>query len=201
MRRFLSVILLLAITLCCVPFAAAKESAGPLGEDAAPTLLDTGRGYVVYYWYSSAVYSSPDGREWTDLSDRTWVREAGPYTHLGVGHLGHREFEIIWTGTEYMLRRSLLDDPRSTHRRQGDSPKNSAVTFLDEEFQVIGELAFDGPVTAIRHRDGTYYATVNGTETAFTREDWAGEAETGQELQPLMELFLRTVLLLRAVFW
>ncbi len=179
MRRTLAVFLSLVITLCCLPFPAlAAEPAGPLGEDAVPTLLDTGRGYVVYYWYNSAVYYSPDGTDWTDLSDRVWVKDAAPYTYLGVGHLGHREFDLCWTGTEYMLRRSLLDDPRATHQRLGDSPQNSVVAFLDEDFQVIGELAFDGPVTAIRYQDGTYYATVAGTETAFTREDWA-EEDTG----------------------
>lgn len=175
MKRFLCVILASIITISSLPCLAAQPDwNGPDGEGALPTVCDTGRGYVLYYWYTPGIYYSPDGVTWTDLSDRQWVKDAAGYRYITLGGLGHREFDLVWTGTEYMMRQSLLDDPRSTHQRLGDSPRNSVVTFLDEDFQVIGELAFDGPVTAIRYADGIYYATVNGTETAFSRADWAG---------------------------
>lgn len=176
MKRFLCVILAFIITISSLPCLAAQPDwNGPDGEGALPTVCDTGRGHVLYYWYTPGIYYSPDGVTWTDLSDRQWVKDAAGYRYITLGGLGHREFDLVWTGTEYMMRQSLLDDPRSTHQRYGDSPRNSVVTFLDEDFQVIGELAFDGPVTAIRYADGIYYATVNGTETAFSRADWAAD--------------------------
>lgn len=176
MRRLLSVLLALAITLCYLPCGAAEASPQtPFSQDAAPTLLDTGRGYIAYSFYASAIYYSSDGVTWTDLSDRQWVRDARVYIAL-TSPMAHREFQLIWTGTEYMMRQALRDDPRSTHQRYGDSPRNSVVTLLDEDFQIIGQRAFDGPVTDIRYEDGVYYATTNGGETAFTREEWAAEA-------------------------
>lgn len=130
----------------------------------------------MYYWYPSSVYYSADGVTWTDLSDRQWVQDAAPYCYSSVGPMGHREFEFIWTGTEYMMRQSLLDDPRGAYQRHGDSPRNNRVTFLDEEFQIIGERAFDSPVTGIRYENGVYYATADGMETAFSRQAWTSES-------------------------
>lgn len=181
MRRLLSVLLVLVITLGCLPCQAVEASwSGPLSQDASPALCDTGRGYIVYYLYASAVYYSEDGVTWTDLSDRQWVQDARAYIPL-TSPMVHREFQFIWTGTEYMMRQDLRDDPRLTHQKYGDSPRNDSVTFLDEDFQIIGQRAFNGPVSDIRYEDGTYYATVDGSEVAFTREDWeagAGEAVT-----------------------
>ena len=177
-NRLLPVLLSLLLALSglpCPALGAEPEQTGPLGEEAVPTLIDTGRGYIVYYWYASGIYFSEDGVTWTDLSDRQWVRDAAPYVYTGVGHLGHREFELLWTGTEYMMRQSLLDDPRSAYRRHGDSPRNCLVTFLDEEFQIIGEMAFDGPVTGIRCEDGTCFAAVGGEEIAFPRSARASD--------------------------
>lgn len=175
MKRFLCVILAAIIaTGCVLCLAVQPDWNGPDGEDASPTLCDTGRGYIVYYWYTPGVYYSPDGVTWVDLSDRQWVKDAASYRYITVGYYGHREFEFLWTGSEYMMRQSLRDDPRGTHRHMEDSPRNSVVTFLDEDFQIIGENAFDAPVTAIRYADGVYYATAGGAETAFSREDWAG---------------------------
>lgn len=178
-KRLLSAILTLFLALSCLPcgaLGAESDGSGPLSEAALPSLCDTGRGYILYYWYASAIYYSEDKVTWTDLSDRQWVQDAAGYCYSGVGHLGHREFELLWTGTEYMMRQSLLDDPRSAYQRRGDSPRNCLVTFLDEAFQVIGEVSFDGPVTGIRCEDGTYYATVGGVENAFSRQAWASDA-------------------------
>lgn len=183
MKRFLCVVLAAMIaTGCVLCLAVQPDWNGPDGEGPLPTLCDTGHGYVVYYWYTPSIYFSPDGVTWVDLSDRQWVKDAADYRYITVGHLGHREFEFLWTGSEYMMRQSLQDDPRGTHRHMEDSPRNNAVTFLDEDFQIIGEKAFDSPVTAIRYADGVYYATAGGTETSFSREDWAEEnapAEAG----------------------
>lgn len=178
MRRLLGVLLVLVITLGCLPcpvWAAEADVKAPFSEDAAPTLCDTGRGYIAYSFYASAVYYSEDGVAWTDLSDRQWVQDARAYIAL-TSPMVHREFQFIWTGTEYMMRQDLRDDPRLTHQKFGDSPRNSVVTFLDEELQIIGQLPFDAPVSAIRFEDGTYYATVDGNETAFSREEWMARA-------------------------
>lgn len=186
-KRLLSVVLSFCLALSCLPCPALGAEAdwtGPLSEDALPTLCDTGRGYILYYWYASAIYYSEDKVTWTDLSDRQWVRDAAGYCYSGVGHLGHREFEFLWTGAEYMMRQSLLDDPRGAYQRRGDSPRNSLVTFLDEDFQVIGEVSFDGPVTGIRSENGTYYATVDGVERSFSREAWATEGAGFADVKP-----------------
>ena len=50
---------------------------------------------------------------------------------------------------------------------------------MDEGFRIIGAKAFDGPVTDIRYAGGTYYATVDGVEHAFTRTDWEPGREGG----------------------
>lgn len=175
MKQFLSLALVLTLLLCpalaAESDAAASDWTGPFSQEAVPTVLDTGRGYLLYYWYVSDIYYSEDGVTWTDLSDRQWVKDAERYTYGYVGGLGRREFEVLWTGTEYMMRQSLCDDPRGTHRRQGDSPRNNSVTFLDEDFQIIGERTFQSPVTAIRYEDGLYYATVGGEEVSFLRSD------------------------------
>ena len=85
---------------------------------------------------------------WAKL-ERQWAAEACVYGGDTNG-LAHREFEFLWTGSEYMMRQSLLDDPRDTHRQYGDSPRNNMVTLLDEEFRIIGVRAFDAP--GDRHR-------------------------------------------------
>lgn len=172
-RKLLAALLALALLGAMTPAALAEESAvtGPLGADAIPTVLDTGRGYVVYYALASAIYYSPDGAAWTDLSDRSWIREASVYMGALSGQC-RREFQILWTGEEYMMRQFLLDDPRTTHQVYGESPRNNKVTFLDEDFQIIGELDLGAPVEAIRWEGETYYATVGGVERAFTRQDW-----------------------------
>ena len=175
-KKFLALLLTFALCVSLVPAALAEGEpnwTGPLSEDAVPTLCDTGRGYIVYSFYDWSIYYSADGVTWVDLSDRQWVQEARTYIQLFVGGLGHREFQFIWTGSEYMMRQSLRDDPRvTTHARYGDSPRNNTVTLLDEDFQIIGEMAFDAPVTDIRFENDTYYATVDGTEHAFVRTDW-----------------------------
>ncbi len=172
-RKLLAALLALALLGGLVPAALAEEPAvtGPLGPEAIPTVLDTGRGYVVYYALSSAIYYSPDGAAWVDLSDRPWVQEARLYMGALSGQC-RREFQILWTGEEYMMRQFLLDDPRTTHQVYGESPRNNKVTFLDEDFQIIGELDLGAPVEAIRREGETYYATAGGVERAFTRQDW-----------------------------
>lgn len=172
-RKLLAALLALALLGTLVPAALAEEPAvtGPLDPETIPTVLDTGRGYVVYYALASAIYYSPDGAAWTDLSDRPWVQEARLYMGALSGQC-RREFQILWTGEEYMMRQFLLDDPRTTHQVYGESPRNNKVTFLDEDFQIIGELDLGAPVEAIRREGETYYATAGGVEHAFTRQDW-----------------------------
>ncbi len=172
-RKLLAALLALALLGALTPAALGAEPAvtGPLEADAIPTVLDTGRGYVVYYALASAIYYSPDGAAWTDLSDRPWVQEASVYMGALSGQC-RREFQILWTGEEYMMRQFLLDDPRTTHQVYGESPRNNKVTFLDEDFQIIGEVDLGAPVEAIRREGETYYATAGGVERAFTRQDW-----------------------------
>lgn len=195
-KRFLAVILALVMTLGLLPCQGAEVTLPPDGttdvngnylpsRDARLTLCDTGRGYILYSFYASNIYYSPDGVTWTDLSGRQWVEEARNYIEIQISIMGHREFQFVWTGTEYMMRQDLRDNPRLTSRHMEDSPRNNLVTFLDEDFQIIGELPFDAAVEDIRYEDGTYYATVGGVETAFTREEWmAGKLKEVYTLAP-----------------
>lgn len=174
MKRFLSV--LTALCLLCalsLPALAAGTSHwdGPLGKGAGPHLCKTGKDYVLYYDLSGTVYRSTDGVAWTEL-DRQWTEESESYS-TGLNGLAKKESELLWTGSEYMMRQSLLDDPRTTtHQQYGDSPRNRMVTFLDEDFRIVGVKAFDAPVTAIGYENGVYSAVVNGEKVTFSRGDW-----------------------------
>ena len=86
---------------------------GPLGKEAGPHLCKTGKDDVLYYDASGAVYRSADGVAWTELN-RQWAEESVPYS-TGLNGLAKKEFEILWTGSEYMMRQSLLDDPRTSN--------------------------------------------------------------------------------------
>ncbi len=182
MKRFgsLALALLLAVGLT-VPAGAAGKSPnwnGPVGAGAGPHVCATGRDYILYYEVCGGMWRSSDGVNWTKLPERQWITDATLYS-TGLNGLAHKEFQFLWTGTEYMMRQSLRDDPRETHRLYGDSPRNQMVTFLDAEFRILGVKAFDGPVTAIRCGGGTYYATVNGVEHPFQRADWDPGAPGG----------------------
>ena len=181
-RRAISALaaaLALVLTLVTPALAAGRPNwDGPLGAMAGPVVCETGRDYVLYYTIIGGVYRSADGVTWTEL-DRQWASAGWAYG-TGVNGLAHKEFQFLWTGSEYMMRQSLLDDPREdTHQQYGDSPRNNWVTLLDEGFRIIGAKAFDGPVTDIRYAGGTYYATVDGVEHAFTRTDWEPGREGG----------------------
>ena len=77
------------------------------------------------------------------------------------------------------MRQSLLDDPREdTHQQYGDSPATTGSPFWTR-LPHHRRKAFDGPVTDIRYAGGTYYATVDGVEHAFTRTDWEPGREGG----------------------
>ena len=149
-RRAISALaaaLALVLTLVTPALAAGRPNwDGPLGAMAGPVVCETGRDYVLYYTIIGGVYRSADGVTWTEL-DRQWASAGWAYG-TGVNGLAHKEFQFLWTGSEYMMRQSLLDDPREdTHQQYGDSPRNNWVTLLDEGFRIIGAKAFDGPVT------------------------------------------------------
>ena len=147
-------------------------------QDAAslsPKVCYTGRDYFLYTAYTSTAYTSADGVHWTAVGPRQWLEEGVPYGP--ANGLASKEYELLWTGSEYMLRQALLDDPRDTHNTLGDSLRNNMVLFLDQDYQILGAKGFGTQVSAIRYEGGTYYATVNGAEQAFTRSDW----DPGQE--------------------
>lgn len=181
MKRFLSV--LTALCLMCslsLPALAAGTPNwdGPLGKGAGPHLCKTGKDDILYYDMTGSVYRSADGVTCTELN-RQWAEESRPYG-AGLNGLAKKEFELLWTGSEYMMRQSLLDDPRTgTHQNCGDSPRNNMVTFLDEDFHIIGVRAFDAPVTAIGCENGGYSAEVNGEKVTFSRADWDPGDEGG----------------------
>ena len=142
---------------------------------ASPRACYTGRDYFLYTAYGATAYTSSDGIHWTQVEPRHWLEEGTLYGP--ASNQASKEYQLVWADGVYMLRQSLLDDPRDTHSTLGNSLRNHMVLFLDESYQVVGAKGFDAPVTAIRYADGTYYATVNGAEQSFTRADW----DPGQE--------------------
>ena len=117
MRRAISALaaaLALVLTLVTPALAAGRPNwDGPLGAMAGPVVCETGRDYVLYYTIIGGVYRSADGVTWTEL-DRQWASAGWAYG-TGVNGLAHKEFQFLWTGSEYMMRQSLLDDPPGGH--------------------------------------------------------------------------------------
>lgn len=172
MKRLITFCLTLVLALSlCVP-ASAADLAGPLGESAKPHIIDTGRGYVLYYEGSTTMFFSMDRQDWTAMPDRDWVWEGSNYNSFLFSPYIKKSYQIVWTGTEYMMCQELRDSAREADRMIGDSPRNNMVTFLDTDWNILGVKAFDAPVTAIRAQDGVYYATVDGTEHSFSRSEW-----------------------------
>lgn len=134
----------------------------------------TGRDYFLTGFWCKMAYTSTDGINWTALSNAYWFDENAEYITSG---LSSGKYQLIWTGSEYMMQQSIKGEPRSTHPSMGDSPRNKAVTFLNESYEIIGGMAFDGEVESIRYKNGTYYATVGGVEHSFTRADWENSFE------------------------
>lgn len=133
----------------------------------------TGRDYFLTGFWCKFAYVSEDGVNWSALpgGDAGWFRENAAYITNG---LAGGEYQLLWTGSEYMMRQSIKGDPRSTNNLLGvgDSPRNKMVTLLDQSFQIVGEVSFDGEVQGIRYADGVYYVTVGGVEYSFARADW-----------------------------
>lgn len=176
MKRLITFCLTLVLALSlCVPASAVEKPNwdGPLGKEAGPHLCKTGKDYILYYDQGTDMFYSTDGVVWTAMPPYQWVNDAFWYSPTLERPIGaSKEFQFLWTGTEYMMRQSLLDSPKEVNRICGDSPRNNMVTFLDTDWNILGVKAFDAPVTAIRAQDGVYYATVDGTEHSFSRSEW-----------------------------
>ena len=190
MKRLITFCLTLVLALSlCVP-ASAADLAGPLGESAKPHIIDTGRGYVLYYEGSTAMFFSMDRQDWTALPDRAWIEEGTHYNPFLYSPYHSKSYQIIWTGTEYMMCQCLRDSPRDVDPRRCDSPRNKMVTFLDTDWNVIGVKVFDAPVTAIRCQDGVYYATVDTVEHAFARSEWDFGSTLDENGRPLGDFYI-----------
>lgn len=131
----------------------------------------TGRDYLLFS-AGSAAYTSLDGIHWEALPGRDWLEETARFDPTLNGGLYTREIGLLWTGSEYMMRQKLLEDPRDTAVHYGDGLRNHMVTFLDENYEVIGVKVFDGQVDAIGYENGVYSATVGGETHTFSRSDW-----------------------------
>lgn len=129
----------------------------------------TGRDYFLTGYRCKGANISTDGVNWNYLSNANWFEENAKHITSG---LSSEKYQLIWTGTEYMMQQSIKGEPRSTHLSMGDSPRNKAVTMLNESYEIIGGMEFDGEVESIRYKNGTYFATVGGVEHSFTRADW-----------------------------
>lgn len=135
------------------------------------TFQYTGRDYVCFA-PGSVAYTSADGIHWSRMPGRDWLNETARFDPTFNGGLCTREIELLWTGSEYMMRQKLLEDPRDVVPHYGDGQRNHMVTFLDENYEVIGIKTFDGQVDAIGYENGAYSATVAGQTYTFTKADW-----------------------------
>lgn len=176
MRRLFACCLTLMLALSlCVPASGVEKPNwdGPFGKEAGPHLCKTGKDYILYYDRDTDMFYSTDGVVWTAMPPYQWINDAFWYSPTLERPIGaSKEFQFLWTGTEYMMRQSLLDSPKEVNRICGDSPRNNMVTFLDTDWNILGVKAFGAPVTAIRAQDGVYYATVDGAEHSFSRSEW-----------------------------
>ncbi|HIY21607.1 MAG TPA: copper amine oxidase N-terminal domain-containing protein [Candidatus Flavonifractor merdigallinarum] len=141
--------------------------------DAYPfsTFQYTGRDYVCF-GPGSVTYTSSDGIHWSRMPGRDWLSETVRFDPTLNSGLCTCEIELLWTGSEYMMRQKLLEDPRDTATHYGDGLRNHMVTFLDETYEVIGVKVFDGQVDAIGYANGAYSATVAGETYTFAKADW-----------------------------
>lgn len=139
-------------------------------------IVYTGREYFIIGFMYQSAYTTDDpvNRAAATIVSQDWLEENASYFTSG---LCSGEYQFLWTGTEYMMRQSIRGEPRGTHPSRGDSPRNKLVTILNEHYDMLSSVAFDGDVEAIRYQNGTYYATVGGVEHSFTRADWENSFE------------------------
>lgn len=146
------------------------------GITAIQDVQYTGRDYFLTGYQCKFAYTSDDGKLWTvmKLINQDWFQENAAYI---TNDLCSGSYQFLWTGTEYMMRQNIQGDPRGTHNQRPPNPRNKLVTILNEDYTILSSMAFDDDVTAIRYRDGTYYATAGGVEHSFTRADWENNFE------------------------
>lgn len=135
----------------------------------------TGRNYFLTYFWCKMAFTSEDGIIWSQMPERGWFYDNSLKITNG---LCSGKYQLLWTGSEYMMCQSIKGDPREAYAHMSENPRNKMVTFLDEGYSILGAMEFDGEVTGIRYKDDVYYATVDGTEHSFTRADW----DLGQSL-------------------
>ena len=116
MKRLITFCLTLVLALSlCVPASAVEKPNwdGPLGKEAGPHLCKTGKDYILYYDQGTDMFYSTDGVVWTAMPPYQWVNDAFWYSPTLERPIGaSKEFQFLWTGTEYMMRQSLLDSPK-----------------------------------------------------------------------------------------
>ena len=122
----------------------------------AEQIMDTGRGFFAAGPWPSVCQFSPDGVHWYNVGKKDWLEENSGYWMPNRWPL---ELQMVWTGQAYMVRQSAIyqgamgQTPRT-------SPRNNMVTFLDGNFDKIGEYDFGSPVQAVSYCGGTCYAKV-----------------------------------------
>ena len=136
----------------------------------------TGRDYFLTGYQCKFAYTSDDGKLWTQMKiiNQPWFEENAGYITNG---LCSGSYQLLWTGTEYLMRQSIQGDPRQTHNMRSPNPRNRLVTVLDENYTILSSVAFDGEVESIRYENGMGYAAVDGVEHSFTRADWENNFE------------------------
>lgn len=119
-----------------------------------------GRSFVMVGVHSGAVHLSEDGVNWRSLDSGDL-----PWLDGGSVSLPQVDYTFVWTGSGYLMCQKVVSRGGMFGSSAGQSsPRNSMVTLLDEDLQVVWEHDLGEQVTAVGFQNNVYYAqTERGT--------------------------------------
>lgn len=104
--------------------------------------------------HSGAVHLSADGVHWRSL-------ESGdlPWLDGGSVSLPQVDYTFVWTGSGYIMCQKVVSRGGMFGSSAGESsPRNSLVTLLDQDLQVVWEHDFGQQVTGVGYQGNICYA-------------------------------------------
>ena len=113
-----------------------------------------GRSFVMVGVHSGAVHLSADGVHWRSL-------ESGdlPWLDGGSVSLPQVDYTFVWTGSGYIMCQMVVSRGGMFGSSAGESsPRNSLVTLLDQDLQVVWEHDFGQQVTGVGYQGNICYA-------------------------------------------
>lgn len=145
-----------------------------------------GRTFVVHDQERNVLYASEDGMTWRSLRDTVLYPEGKHYTsELTAG------YGFVWTGADYLARQSVKEYVSVISPTIfWESPYNTCVLFLDEEFHLTGSHDFGQEVLAVGYYNGVYYAKVqdHGADGAVPEALFASKDRTNWERTDILQI-------------